>query len=111
MRIEVLHPVLSTSLPRKFPKLEERILEWCDIKNEIYNGQAGLQFSINSSDERQRTKMFGGQQLHLEDLAKIGEKLPEPIGRKYCLNFAYSTNFIIDAKKLASLFDAAKFMI
>lgn len=50
LRIEVIHPVLTTSLPVKFNKLEERILEWCEIKNNLYNGQAGLQFSINSTE-------------------------------------------------------------
>ena len=110
MRIEVLHPVLTTSLPRKFPKLEEKIFEWCDIKNRVYNGQAGLQFSINSTDERQRTEMFGDQQLHLEDLARIGKKMPEPVSRKYCLNFAYSTDFAVDAERLVSLFNPDKFM-
>ncbi len=110
LRIEVLHPVLTTSLPRKFRILEDRILEWCRIKNEVYNGQAGLQFSINSTDEDQRTEMFGNQQLHLEDFARIARKLPPPVSRKYCLNFAYSTNFEIDAKKIAALFDRDKFM-
>ena len=49
LRIETLHPVLTTSLPRKFKLLEERILEWCYVKNDLFNGQAGLQFSINST--------------------------------------------------------------
>ncbi|KKK65683.1 hypothetical protein LCGC14_2971670, partial [marine sediment metagenome] len=31
--------------------------------------------------------------------------------RKYCLNFAYSTDFEIDAKYLRSLFDPDKFMV
>ncbi len=110
LRIEVIHPVLTTSLPKKFEKLEDRIYEWCEIKNKIYNGQAGLQFSINSTSEAQRTQMFGNQQLHLEDFAKIAQGLPQPISRKYCLNFAYSTDFEIDAKKVASLFDKDKFM-
>ncbi|MDX1535166.1 MAG: hypothetical protein R3346_00135 [Candidatus Spechtbacterales bacterium] len=110
LRIEVLHPVLTTSLPRKFTKLEERILEWCEIKNEIYNGQAGLQFSINSTSEEQRNEMFSGMQLRLADLAKIAEKMPDPVSRKYCLNFAYATDFEIDADLVASLFDSEKFM-
>lgn len=110
LSIEVLHPVLTTSLPRNFKKLGLRIDEWVYIKNELYNGQAGLQFSINSTDEDQRTQMFGDQQLHLEDFAKIVEKLPPPVSRKYCLNFAYSTDFIIDAKKISRLFDPEKFM-
>lgn len=110
LRIEVLHPVLTTSLPRQFKKLESRILEWCDIKNNLYNGQAGLQFSINSTDELQRDVMFGDAQLHMEDFAKIADKMPEPVGRKYCLNFAYSTDFVIDGKRIAELFDKDKFM-
>jgi 23S rRNA (adenine2503-C2)-methyltransferase len=110
LSIEVIHPVLTTSLPVKFAKLEERIMEWCDIKNNLYNGQAGFQFSINSTDEAQRTEMYRGMQMHLEDFAKIADKMPDPISRKYCLNFAFSTDFIIDADKVANLFDPEKFM-
>jgi 23S rRNA (adenine2503-C2)-methyltransferase len=33
-----------------------------------------------------------------------------PISRKYCLNFAYSTDFEIDATKIKNLFDSEKFM-
>jgi len=110
LSIEVIHPVLTTSLPKKFSKLQERILEWCDIKNHVYNGQAGLQFSINSTNENQRTEMFGGLQLTLEDLSEITKKMPYPLSRKYCLNFAFSTDFEIDAEKIARLFDADKFM-
>lgn len=111
LRIEVLHPVLTTSLPRKFSKLEDRILRWAHIKNEAYNGQAGLQFSINSTDEDQRNKMFGDAQLSLEDFSTIAEKLPAPISRKYCLNFAYSSDFVVDAKIVDHLFDKEKFMV
>lgn len=110
LRIETLHPVLTTSLPRKFKKLEENILRWCDIKNEVYNGQAGLQFSINSTNEEQRTEMFQGLQLSLEDFSKIADKMPMPTGRKYCLNFAYSTDYEVDGEKLRKLFDPEKFM-
>lgn len=110
LSIEVFHPVLTTSLPKKFAKLEERILEWCRIKNEVYNGQAGLQFSINSTSEEQREQMFGGMQLSLQDFAKIAAKMPPPISRKYCLNFAYATDFEVEANKIAELFDPKKFM-
>ncbi len=37
--------------------------------------------------------------------------MPEPVSRKYCLNFAYSTDFIIDAKLIDMLFDKNKFMV
>lgn len=110
LSIEVFHPVLTTSLPVRFNQLEERILRWCNIKNNLFNGQAGLQFSINSTDEAQRTEMYRGMQLPLEKLALIADKMPEPISRKYCLNFAYSTDFVIDADKVKRLFDPEKFM-
>lgn len=110
LKIEVLHPVLTTSSPRKLSSLEERILRWCDIKNNVYNGQAGFQFSINSTSDEQRDKMFGEMQIKLQDLSKIAEKMPHPISRKYCLNFAYDTSFEVDGKLLASLFDPEKFM-
>lgn len=111
LRIEVLHPVLTTSLPNYLNDLESRILQWCEIKNEMYNGQAGLQFSINSTDEDQRQYMFSNKVITLEQLSKIGERLPEPVGRKYCLNFAYASTFKIDGSRLKSLFDSNKFMI
>lgn len=110
LSIEVIHPVLTTSLPKKFGKLEERIMEWCSIKNDDYNGQAGFQFSVNSTDADQREEMFGGMQLCLEDFAAIADRMPEPVSRKYCLNFAYSTDFIIDAGVIEHLFDPVKFM-
>jgi len=111
LRIEVIHPVLTSSMPVAFKQLEANILRWCDIKNNLYNGQAGLQLSINSTDESQRDSMFGGMQTKLIDIATIADKLPTPIGRKYCLNFAYSTDYIIDAGLFSLLFDPEKFMV
>ena len=110
LRIEVIHPVLTTSLPRKFSGLAERLEWWCRIKNGAFNGQAGLQFSINSTNEDQRREMFGGQALTLEEFSVIARDLPEPVSRKYCLNFAFSTDFEIDAKKVKRLFNPNKFM-
>jgi 23S rRNA (adenine2503-C2)-methyltransferase len=111
LSIEVIHPVLTTSLPKAFGSLERRILEWCDIKNNVYNGQAGLQFSINSTNEDQRREMYNGMAISLEELSIIAEKMPEPLSRKYCLNFAFSTDFEIDAQKVRRLFDPEKFMV
>lgn len=110
LRIETLHPVMTTSLP-KIKSLADNIIEWCNIKNEIYNGQAGLQFSINSTNERQRQDMFNSKSIALNELSDICKTLPDPIGRKYCLNFAYSTSFEIDSVKLLQLFDPDKFMV
>lgn len=111
LRAEVIHPVLTTSLPKQFKRLGESIQEWCEIKNHLYHGQAGLQFSINSTNEAQRQEMFKGMSITLEELSDIAKYLPPPISRKYCLNFAYSTDFEINAVKLLNLFSPDKFMV
>jgi len=105
-----LHPVISTMLPRKNHKLLDFILEWCDIKNKHFNGNAGLQFSINSTCDIQREIMFGGSARPLASVCHIANLLPVPIGRKYTLNFAVA-DYTIDAKQLASMFDPSKFMV
>lgn len=110
LRIETIHPVLTTSLPTRLSQLEERLLRWIDIKNNLYNGQAGLQISVNSTSNSQRDVMFSGNAMRLEDFAQLAEKFPDPIGRKYTLNFALASDYIVDAKLLASMFDSEKWM-
>lgn len=110
VRMEVIHPVFTTMAPdMKFTR--QRLIEWTNIKNVHFNGQAGLQLSINSTCEDQRTEMFGGKQMTLEKLSDICSEFKPPLGRKYCLNIAYSTDFIVDAKKLANLFNPEYFMV
>ena len=111
IRTEVIHPVLTTSLPKNFNRLKECILDWCDIKNNIYNGQAGLQFSINSTNEAQREDMFSGMAISLDEFSAIAKDMPRPLGRKYCLNFAYATGYEVDAQRLKDLFDPDMFMV
>ena len=109
LRIEVIHPVLTTMCPNHV-NTEPRILEWGMIKNTLFNGQAGLQLSINSTNDRQRNELFGGGNMSLNEIARIAKKLPVPIGRKYCLNFAYASGNEVDGKKLAELFDTNNWM-
>lgn len=111
LRIEVIHPVMTTSCPNFLKDIEDRIIQWTTIKNTSFNGQAGLQLSINSTDEEQRKEMFNGKALSLEEIAAICKQLPMPLGRKYCLNFAYATSFEVDAQKLRKLFDPERFMV
>lgn len=108
---KTIHPVVSTMLPRSNPYLEQFVLEWCRIKNEVYHGEAGLQFSINSTDNAQRSEQFNGMSLSLEEISTLADKLPSPVGRKYTLNFAVTANTILDAKRLSELFDKEKFIV
>ncbi len=108
---DTIHPVVSTMLPAKNKALEEFLMSWCNVKNHDYKGEAGLQFSINSTDNSQRDIMFNGMSLTLEDISKLADKLPMPIGRKYTLNFAVTKDTILDASRLSELFDKDKWIV
>ena len=111
IKAKTIHPVISTMLPKNNKRLEEFLLEWCYIKNEVYNGEAGLQFSINTTDNEQRNEQFGGMSLSLEEISKLADKLPMPKGRKYTLNFAVTSQTVLNAKELLRLFDKEKFIV
>lgn len=108
---KTIHPVVSTMLPKSNKNLEKFVLDWCDIKNNVYAGEAGLQFSINSTDDEQRNSQFNGMSLSLSEIFALADKLPMPRGRKYTLNFAVTANTILDAKRLSELFDKEKFIV
>lgn len=108
----LVHPVFTTMLPRNNKFLVQRLNEWTiDIKNDLFRGDAGLQFSINSTSEEQRQDMFSGNASTLEEISEIGKSLVQPIGRKYCLNFALADEYEVNAEKLRDLFDPNKFMV
>lgn len=108
---ETIHPVVSTMLPRSNKGLERFVLEWCRIKNEVYGGEAGLQFSINSTDEEQRNAQFNGMSLSLDEISAMASRLPKPVGRKYTLNFAVTEETILDAGRLSELFNRDDFIV
>lgn len=108
---KVIHPVVSTMLPANNVNLESFLQQWCWIKNESYLGEAGLQFSINSTDDDQRQTQFSGKSLRLLKIAALADKLPVPVGRKYTLNFAVTPDTILDPKVLSLLFDKDKFIV
>lgn len=106
-----VHPVVSTMLPAYNGKLNSFIQNWCEIKNGVYGGEAGLQFSINSTDEAQRAIQFGGRSLSLNHISSLTDTLPTPVGRKYTLNFAVTAETILEEKTLSRLFDKDKFIV
>ena len=113
LRVETIHPVFTTMLPKTI-SLEQtlhNLQQWVHIKNDCYKGMAGLQLSINSTNEKQRQEMFRGTTHTLHDIATIANQLDEPLGRKYCLNFALADGYEIDARKLALLFNTNFWMV
>lgn len=106
----VVHPVVSTMMPRHNQHLEQFIRLWMWIKNTIYKGEAGLQLSINSTDAAEREVMFHGNAMHLCGIAEMIRQMPKPKGRKITLNFAVA-DYTIDAELLADLFPPDRFVV
>lgn len=113
MKADVIHPVFTTMCPKGLGsfRLQTILDDFCRIKNEVYDGEAGLQLSINSTDEKQRKELFRGRSMSLEDIASIARNLPKPKGRKYTLNFPVTDKTILDPKELSRLFDKDKFIV
>lgn len=106
----LVHPVVSTMLPKKNKHLMRFLQDWCEIKNDIYKGDAGLQFSINTTDESKRQKLFNNNSLTLKEVSKIGAYLPSPVGRKYALNIALVDGAEVNGEQMVELFSPDKFM-
>lgn len=106
----LIHPVVSTMLPKDNRYLNEYLNEWMEIKNYNFRGDAGLQFSINSTSDKERDDMFSGNSLSLTEISEIGKMIDFPKGRKITLNFAV-TDYEVNAEKLRELFSPDKFVV
>lgn len=106
----LIHPVVSTMLPKNNRYLNEYLNDWMEIKNYDFRGDAGLQFSINSTSDEERNNMFNGNSLSLDEISDIGKMLDTPRGRKITLNFAVA-GYEVDAEKLRDLFSPDKFVV
>lgn len=113
MKADVIHPVFTTMMPKSLgiEGMGQILQTFCQIKNKDYDGEAGLQLSINSTDENQRNELFRGRSMSLEGIAYVACSLPMPKGRKYTLNFPVTDKTILDPKELSRLFDKDKFIV
>lgn len=105
------HPVVSTMMPRNNPKLRGFLSEWLDLKNRL-DGEAGLQLSINTTDEAVRAKMMPHALTFREmydvmyDVLSTKENIK---GRKITLNFAL-TDAPVDGEVLKEYFSPKYFI-
>ena len=104
-----VHPVVSTMMPKNNEWLKTFIHTWMRIKNRLYQGNAGLQLSINSTSEVERTSQFNNNACSLEGIARIMDGII-PNGRKITLNFAIA-NYEIDPNVLLKYFDPDDYII
>jgi len=96
-------------MPARNVWLKTFIHTWIRIKNRLLRGEAGLQLSINSTDESERRCMFNGSALPLVDIARIMEGCI-PSGRKITLNFAVA-GYTVDPHVLLKYFDPDYYIV
>lgn len=70
-----------------------------------------IQFSIHSTDRKQRDKLIPAKKMSFMHLGKTGSALRQYIRRKITLNFALHSKSIIDADKLLEYFDPEIFIL
>lgn len=104
-----IHPVVSTMMPKKNEWLKTFVHTWMRIKNRLLSGEAGLQLSINSTNELERDYMFNGNACTLDQIGNIMEGII-PNGRKITLNFAVA-NYEIDPNVLLKYFSPDDYVI
>ena len=104
-----VHPVVSTMMPNRNIWLKTFIHTWMRIKNRVYRGNAGLQLSINSTDEAERAEMFNCNACELCDIAEIMRGVL-PVGRKITLNFAVA-GYTVDPSVLLRWFSPEHYII
>lgn len=106
------HPVVSTMMPKGNAMLGFFLEEWV-LAGYMYGGKDGygLQFSINTLDEEDRNEMFGGMSLSLAEIGAMINRLPEPKGRKFTLNFAVTSDSNLDPVLMEKYFDKKKCVV
>lgn len=104
-----VHPVISTMMPKDNKWLGLFIHEWMMIKNDLLDGNAGLQLSINSTNEDERKKMFAGSSMTLPKIAEMMYGII-PKGRKITLNFALA-DYEINQYTLSKYFNPEYYLI
>ena len=103
---EEYHPVVSTMMPRSNKSLYGFLCDWV-VAGYMFGGEDGygLQFSINTLNQMDRNTMFRRQSLSLEEIGEIINHLPDPLARKYTLNFAVTSKSNLDPVLMDKYFD------
>ncbi|MHA1667331.1 MAG: radical SAM protein [Candidatus Heimdallarchaeaceae archaeon] len=108
-KAEGLMPCISTIAPKGGKGFLNKLIE---IKNKLFsNGKFQLQFSIHSTDEKERQKWMTKNIWSLEQIAEFGNQWFQEGDRKITLNFAVARDSIIDPKVIKNNFDSTKYWI
>jgi 23S rRNA (adenine2503-C2)-methyltransferase len=104
-----LLPCISTVAPNNTSEFFESLLK---IKDQYYpNGKFQLQFSIHTTDVKQRHKIIPGKIWSFKEISEYGMKWYKKGDRKITLNFAVSQNNIVDPFVIKKWFDTERYLI
>jgi 23S rRNA (adenine2503-C2)-methyltransferase len=99
---------LSTVAPASSGKFFEGLL---DVKETYYRGCFQLQFSVHSTDAKERDSIIPVAKWGLGQISRFGETWFRPGDMMVTLNFAAAKGSKIDPAVLASHFDPRKFLV
>ncbi|MBT1248639.1 MULTISPECIES: radical SAM protein [unclassified Thermosipho (in: thermotogales)] len=103
-----LMPSISTVAPVGTDEFFERLFR---LKEKHYRGRFQLQFSIHSTDLKQRDKIIPIRKWDFEKIAEYGKMFVKSEDRKVTLNFALAKQNIVDPDVIIKYFDKEKFLI
>jgi len=98
---------VSTIAPRGKDVFFRRIAE---VKDR-HGGNFQLQFSIHSSDEKERDRLIPARKWTLEEIAAYGRRSWKKGDRRITLNFAAGKGATIDPATIARIFDPDRFVV
>ncbi len=101
-------PSLSTIAPAGTNSFFSRLLE---LKKKRFDRDFQLQFSVHSTSEEQRQQWMPVKKWDFEAISAYGSQFFSPAGKKVTLNFAISSESIIDEQVLLRYFSPEKFLI
>ena len=99
---------LATVAPRNRDGWFARLAE---LKRALFRGRFQLQFSVQSTSERDRARLIPVPHWSLSELARFGESFFEPGDRKVVLNFALAKNVDFTPRRIQEHFSPEVFAI
>jgi 23S rRNA (adenine2503-C2)-methyltransferase len=102
------YPSLSTVAPLGTDEFFEELIL---IKNKYYKNKFQFQFSIHSTDLKQRDWLIPVKKWSFEKMAEFGEIFHKDNQQKITLNFALADNTIVESDILLKHFNPDEFLI
>jgi 23S rRNA (adenine2503-C2)-methyltransferase len=104
-----LLPSLSTVAPKSSREFFEKLIH---VKNKYYSdGRFQLQFSIHSSDPKQRDELIPIKKWSFSEISEYGRRFKENGDKKITLNFAAAKGYEVKPKDVRENFDPDNFLI